>query len=53
VIADARLASLVAGRLGTKRLHFTIGNRSTIMVSEPIAPAPRAVRSTGMFGGAS
>ena len=46
VIPDPRLASLVARRLGTKRLHYTVGNRSTIITRAP-------ARSNGMFGGVS
>lgn len=50
VVADARLSGLIVRELETRRLHFTVGNRSTIMISEPIAPAPRSTRSSSPYG---
>jgi hypothetical protein len=44
IVADARLASLVARRLETTRIHYSVGKRSTIMITDPIAPAPRSVQ---------
>jgi hypothetical protein len=39
VAEDARLVSVVVQLLGAERPHFTIGNRTTLALSDPVAPS--------------
>lgn len=37
---DSRLASRIRRRLGSKSMQFTVGNRTTIAISDPQLPTP-------------